>query len=180
MLFFAPRRGMSRISIRMRFFSMTDITRNACKHRQYPLSESIYTKKCSMSCCLDDHHKRPTLMERCRLKIAQLECKVQQRLHRHCIKLTADFKVCPFDPHLKSSYTTFPSFIITIVRNEALIKTCVGSLTNSPYKYKRKYKEKGRRRCVLITTQNRFYLTLIFLRIGKELPISVSFILSQF
>ena len=171
---------MSRISIRMRFFSMTDITRNACKHRQYPLSESIYTKKCSMSCCLDDHHKRPTLMERCRLKIAQLECKVQQRLHQHCIKLTADFKVCPFDPHLKSSYTTFPSFIITIVRNEALIKTRVGSLTNSPYKYKRKCKEKGRRRCVLITTQNRFYLTLIFLRIGKELPISVSFIFSQF
>lgn len=108
MLFFAPRRGMSRISIRMRFFSMTDITRNACKHRQYPLSESIYTKKCSMSCCLDDHHKRPTLMERCLLQIAQLECKVQQRLHQHCIKLTADFKVCPFDPHLKSSYTTFP------------------------------------------------------------------------
>ena len=108
MLFFAPRRGMSRISIRMRFFSMTDITRNACKHRQYPLSESIYTKKCSMSCCLDDHHKRRTLMGRCLLKIAQLECKVQQRLHRHCIKLTADFKVCPFDPHLKSSYTTFP------------------------------------------------------------------------
>lgn len=108
MLFFAPRRGMSRISIRMRFLSMTDITRNACKHRQYPLSESIYTKKCSMLCCLDEHHKRPTLMERCLFKIAQLECKVQQRLHQHCKKLTADFKVCPFDPHLKSSYTTFP------------------------------------------------------------------------
>lgn len=83
-------------------------------------------------------------MARCLFKIAQLECKVQQRLHPQCIKLTADFKVCPFDRILILPTQHFPSFIIKVVRNDAMIKACVVSLTNSPYKYKKECKEKGK------------------------------------